>query len=1127
MAFSLGSIFQQGRVSPPRAAKPFFDGLNPSDDFSITGGAISQIDENGLLRPSYINQYTIGGGRWAKTVAEGAKLGPELITNAANREFTSDTGFWTKTGNASISGGVCLLSSTANQGILAGFLVIGKRYFVSYEILSAESNGVLVKVGATAAAANTELGVKTEELVCSTDTLLRFYSTNTATSPVIDNISVREVIPQWITTDIYGNDLQPAKIIRTAKGLLKEHYEVFADDIDDASEYAIGDQVLVQTVYGPMWLECIGISEDSEYFAQFNCFDCSDIFSITGGPIATRDMNNILQPGHADVPSTMGMRYATTVEEGAVLGPELAFNGTFDTGDGWTSITGAVIENGKLQTNDATSGAAYYESLLTVGKRYQVTFDIANWGEVAAGVSGQTLIGGYAYQEGTNVVEGVALQTYLRIAFSAVTPGCSFDNISVREVIPQWVPEVGPELVTDGGFDGDGSDWTFSDYSALGDGVVIVTDSPTSTDVIQQDLPTEIGKTYLLSFRLQEITEGTIGIYVVGVNAAEYKASVGTYSRLFVATAETHNIRVRTSNVSSSGSIDNISVREVYPGYAPHLTDSEGNPDYTTTDSTKMFDYDSVRGKELYNNNELRYFDARTNLCLQSEGVGFSLWAKDGLTVTADAAVAPDGTITADRITPTNYEKIFAIYDLTNTAWIAQDIAYADYGGINTDKYNRIIYTFTTPADCVSVAVYTNRCNTGASWQRQVMTVTPETTYTWSFYIKDGETYFDVWGAQLEVGSEATWYIPTEATTVTKPAGVYSRVNPLFVPGTLFEESRTNKCTCRKANPTDTSNITKSGDAAATLTVVDDTAALTAAGLDKICTSGKVYKLDNSAGTGNAFAVIAGVTGNTNKHSYSVYARKTVGDGSLVDSAVGWSVAIPSSVYTKVVQENQTPPTTTNLLAIKAEATAVVYFILPQLEEGAFCTSEIFRDSDYEDPLTSITRPATLCSADSAGILRGNDFGIMGQVNPEASGQGDSTTVTYFSTLVDNSNYTSVYTAGGDNIVLLKRINAVNEGLATTGLTTPPDVPFQYQAYQSSTYGMGIRIRYWLGLVWSAWSAWATNADTQDAPIASTFELMSRNNANRFNGHLKHTYIIQHMDPKARLEQLTEEGVLC
>ena len=159
--------------------------------------------------------------------------------------------------------------------------------------------------------------------------------------------------------------------------------------------------------------------------------------------------------------------------------------------------------------------------------------------------------------------------------------------------------------------------------------------------------------------------------------------------------------------------------------------------------------------------------------------------------------------------------------------------------------------------------------------------------------------------------------------------------------GLLIEEARTNKCTNYNANPTDTTNVAKSGDAAATLTVVDDTAALLAAGLQNIVTSGKVYKLDNSAGGSGAIVTITGQVGNTNKHSISIYVRGS-GSGFAQLSGGEGSLAITyTSSYVKRTSANITPGASTRQFQITASAGAVVYFILTQLEEGAFVTSPI------------------------------------------------------------------------------------------------------------------------------------------------------------------------------------------
>jgi hypothetical protein len=56
-----------------------------------------------------------------------------------------------------------------------------------------------------------------------------------------------------------------------------------------------------------------------------------------------------------------------------------------------------------------------------------------------------------------------------------------------------------------------------------------------------------------------------------------------------------------------------------------------------------------------------------------------------------------------------------------------------------------------------------------------------------------------------------------------------------------------------------------------------------------------------------------------------------------------------------------------------------------------------------------------------------------------------------------------------------------------------------------------------------AWSAWALKNDADgrlDAPIAATYQIGARNNASHFAGYYPGLAIIQHADPKAKLEEL-------
>ena len=150
---------------------------------------------------------------------------------------------------------------------------------------------------------------------------------------------------------------------------------------------------------------------------------------------------------------------------------------------------------------------------------------------------------------------------------------------------------------------------------------------------------------------------------------------------------------------------------------------------------------------------------------------------------------------------------------------------------------------------------------------------------------------------------------------------------------------RTNKCRNFNANPTVTTNVSKSGAAEAVLSIVDDSAALAAAQLSGTATSGNVYKLDNSLGGGAAYATISGSVGNTSPHSASAYIRGGTGRLFIDDSTGG---AFPASAgYVRVKQEAVIPVNSTRQLLIQADAGQVIYFILNQLEEGAIATAVI------------------------------------------------------------------------------------------------------------------------------------------------------------------------------------------
>lgn len=173
--------------------------------------------------------------------------------------------------------------------------------------------------------------------------------------------------------------------------------------------------------------------------------------------------------------------------------------------------------------------------------------------------------------------------------------------------------------------------------------------------------------------------------------------------------------------------------------------------------------------------------------------------------------------------------------------------------------------------------------------------------------------------------------------------------SPVGVMSVLSEPQSTNKCTNYNANPNGSlTNLTKGGDAAATLTEVDDSAALAAAGLSVVCSSGKVFKLDNSAGVAIAYVDAYGATGNTNDHALSAYMR---GSGSAYlrtgfTLTNDWGPATLTSSYARIVSRQSSglaggSKNSADVLRIVAHPGAVAYFILNQLEEQAYSTSPI------------------------------------------------------------------------------------------------------------------------------------------------------------------------------------------
>lgn len=195
--------------------------------------------------------------------------------------------------------------------------------------------------------------------------------------------------------------------------------------------------------------------------------------------------------------------------------------------------------------------------------------------------------------------------------------------------------------------------------------------------------------------------------------------------------------------------------------------------------------------------------------------------------------------------------------------------------------------------------------------------------------------------------------------------------------GLRIEPPSTNKCTNHNVNPTTTAGLSLSGDAAAVVSVVDAPAGmLSDAGLEDICTNGKVFYLDNTAGSAIAFLDFDGEVGNVNPHSMRLYAASSGGyAGTFTLLGATDNMAFSSTEMTEHLLENITPNHPTRKMRINVLAGKGVYFILSQLEEMPFCTSPIITAGAAATRQREVCVALNLDSAawfsDTAGALVG------------------------------------------------------------------------------------------------------------------------------------------------------------
>lgn len=134
---------------------------------------------------------------------------------------------------------------------------------------------------------------------------------------------------------------------------------------------------------------------------------------------------------------------------------------------------------------------------------------------------------------------------------------------------------LGPELVTNGAFDTDTA-WTKGPGWVIAGGVASITSSA-ATNAITQTLGVT-GKTYQITYTVVSISTQGFRSFAGG-NSGTLRSAPGTYTELVVCGSSNNLIGVAASAAGTTGSIDNISVREL-PGNHATQTTAGARPTY-------------------------------------------------------------------------------------------------------------------------------------------------------------------------------------------------------------------------------------------------------------------------------------------------------------------------------------------------------------------------------------------------------------------------------------------------------------------------------------------------------------------------------------------------------------------
>jgi hypothetical protein len=502
-------------------------------------------------------------------------------------------------------------------------------------------------------------------------------------------------------------------------------------------------------------------------------------------------------------------------------------NGGFDSDSLWTKGTGWTIGSG-VATKSAGTGSNLAQTIPTVpGQVYRIRATVTrSAGSVVVDAGGTDLVTVSADGSVSQTFTATATTTAITFEADATFAG-TVDNVSVTldtglrvpvgagqdvkvgqllRIEPQdatantymlgkvvaydgaivtvdVVEAAAPELADGGHFTSTAGGFTMGGgtQAVVSGELEITSDGSTAYGGATDAVTLAVGATYVFEGEIRVGTAANVRLLFDYGSSLAASGSVTTSTavrHILVATADGTAGGVNFQFVSAPPSAghtaygDNMSLKRAHTAWIVSLA----GPRFThDTDGTAL---------------GLLVEPAATNLLLRSQEFDNAWWTKGASTISANAAVAPNGETTADKLVESGTTSAFTVQrppavtgshtfsvfaKAAERTWLSMRFT----GTTNSDAY----FNLSTGAVGTSSGCTASVVDFGDGWYRCIVTATVAgigdqvvirlaSANNTALYAGDGSSGAYIWGAQIEAGSVATSYIPTFGVTRSRSADV-------------------------------------------------------------------------------------------------------------------------------------------------------------------------------------------------------------------------------------------------------------------------------------------------------------------------------------------------------------------